>query len=104
MIGTIARFLGLDTLLVYAIMALLAGGGIWAWSAHKYSQGYSAGSAHERQAWIDQREEDKAKQLAKAAADQRKINQIEADYLAAQGQLAEAQAALEEAIHAEGAD
>lgn len=102
--GVIARFLGLDTLVVYAIIALLAGGGFWAWSVHKYNAGYSAGSAHERQAWVNQREEDQAKQLAKVAADQRKINQIEADYLALQGQIAETQNALDEALAADGAD
>ena len=83
-------------------VALLLGARLWL-SAHDASV-YAAGSAHERQAWIDQREEDKAKQLAKAAADQRQIDQIEADYRALQGQLAETQTALDEAIKAEGAD
>lgn len=107
-IGWIAARTGLGALLssliAYALIAALAGGGIWAWSAHKYSQGEAAGTARERQAWVDQREEDKAKQLAKAAADQRRIDQIEADYLAVQGQLAETQIALDEAIKTEGAD
>ena len=83
-------------------VALLLGARLWL-AAHDASV-YAAGASHERQAWIDQREEDKAKQLAKAAADQRKIDQIEADYLALQGQLAETQNALEEAIKSEGAD
>jgi hypothetical protein len=104
MIGAIARFLGLDALIVYAIIAALAGGGIWAWSQHRYNVGYNAGSVHERALWVAQREEDKAKQLAKVAADQRKIDQIEADNLALEGQLAATQEALEIAIHAEGAD
>lgn len=94
----IGRFIDIAALCVLAFLS------VQLWGAHKYNAGYSAGSAHERQAWVDQREEDQAKQLAKVAADQRKINQIEADNLALQGQLAETQAALETAIHAEGAD
>jgi hypothetical protein len=103
----IAKFLGLDSLVIYAIIAVLAGGGIWAWSAHRYNAGYDAGSIHERALWVTQREEDEAKQLAKVAADQRRIDQIEADYLVLQQQTAEslaAQAALEEALKASGAD
>ncbi|TGV26324.1 hypothetical protein [Mesorhizobium sp. M4B.F.Ca.ET.143.01.1.1] len=104
MIAAIARALGLDSLVVYAVIALVAGGGFLLWSAHKYNAGYADGSSHERAAWVAQREEDQAKQLAKVAADQRKIDQIEADNLALQGQLAETQVALETAIHTEGAD
>ncbi|RTM07395.1 MAG: hypothetical protein EKK31_11570 [Hyphomicrobiales bacterium] len=104
MIGAIARALGIDSLIIYAVLALVIGGGFLWWSAHKYNEGYSAGSAKERTAWVAQREEDQAKQLAKAAADQRAINQLEADFLAIQGRLAETQSALEGSIHAEGAD
>lgn len=104
MIGAIAKFLGLDSLVVYAIIAVLAGGGIWAWSAHKYNAGWSAGELHERQAWEETRKRDLAKQAAKIASDQEKIDQIEAANLALQAQVAEAQNALEEAIKAEGAD
>lgn len=108
LIGQIALRTGLGSLLsslvAYALIAALAAGGFWAWSAHKYHAGYSAGSAHERVAWEEQRKRDLAKQTAKVAEDQRKIDQIEADNLALQGQLAETRAALETAIHAEGAD
>lgn len=105
MIGAVARFLGLDSLIVYAIIAVLAGGGIWAWSAHRYNAGYNAGSAHERIAWEETRKRDLAKQAARIAADQARIDQIEADYQVLQQQAAEsqaAQAALEEALR--GAD
>jgi len=94
----------LSAVISYAMIAALAVGGFWAWSAHRYNEGYTAGAAKERSAWVAQREEDEAKQLAKAAADQRAINQIEAEYLSIQGQLADTQSALEEAIHAAGAD
>lgn len=106
MIGTIARFLGLDTLLVYAILALLAGGGIWAWSAHKYTQGYSAGELHERAAWEDVQRKALAAAAAQKAADQARIDQIEADYLALQERLNQkiAEDFLEEAIRKDGQD
>lgn len=93
-----------SSLIAYAVIAALAAGGFWAWSTYQYDKGYSVGAAKERAAWVAQREEDQAKQLAKAAADQRQINQLEADYLAIQGQLTETQNALEDAIHTEGAD
>lgn len=95
---------GLSTIAVYAVIALIAGGSFLGYGALKYHSGKTAGATQERQAWIDQREEDKAKQLAKAAADQRKIDQIEAENLALEGRLAETQIALDEAIKAEGAD
>ncbi len=106
MIGVLARFLGLDSLLVYAVIALLAGGGFWAWSAHKYNAGYSAGEIHERQAWEKVQREALAKQAAQKAADQARIDQIEADYLALQERLNQerAEAVLEEAIRKDGQD
>ena len=104
----IGRATGLSSLLsaviAYAVIAALAAGGFWGYGAYKYHEGKTAGAAGERAAWVAQREEDQAKQLAKAAADQRQIDQLEAEYLAIQGQLTETQNALEEAIHAEGAD
>ncbi|MBZ9873066.1 hypothetical protein LB542_19655 [Mesorhizobium sp. BR1-1-9] len=104
MIGTIARALGIDTLLIYAVIALLAGGGIWAWNAHKFNQGYSAGELHERQAWEKERALLERLAEVERKAKQAKIDQIEADNLALEGQLAETQNALEEAIRANGAD
>lgn len=106
MIGTIARFLGLDSLIVYVLIAALAGGGVWAWSAHKYSQGYSAGELHERTAWEKVQREALAKQAAQKAADQARIDQIEAEYQLLQEQLdaARAEAFLEEAIRKDAQD
>lgn len=103
-LGVIWRFVGGNTIVTYAVIALIAAGSLWGWGLHKYESGKSAGASQERAAWVAQREEDQAKQLAKAAADQRKIDQIEADNQALEGQLAESQNALEEAIHAAGAD
>jgi biopolymer transport protein ExbB/TolQ len=109
-IGWIAARTGLGALLssliAYAIVAALAGGGIWAWSAHRYNVGYAAGEIRERTAWQRQRAIDLAKQAADIADKQRKIDQIEADYHAAQQELeaAKADAALEAAIRKEAAD
>lgn len=104
MIKFIAQALGLDTLLIYAVIALLIGVGCIWWSAHQYNKGYDAGQSHERIAWEEQRKRDLAKQAAKVAADQAKIDQIEAENQALESQLTETQNALEEAIHADGAD
>ncbi|WP_192248439.1 hypothetical protein [Mesorhizobium caraganae] len=79
MIGTVAKLLGLDSLIVYVIIAVLAGGGIWAWSAHRYHAGYNAGSAHERIAWQEQREKDLAQQAADKRAAQAEIDRLEAE-------------------------
>lgn len=103
----IATRTGLGSLLAsiaaYAVIAALAGGGIWAWSAHKYNSGYDAGQSHERIAWEETRKRELAKQAAQKAADQARIDQIEAEYLLLQQQLdaARAEAFLEEAIRKE---
>lgn len=82
----IATRTGLGSLLAsiaaYAIIAALAGGGIWAWSAHKYNAGYSAGEVHERTAWQKQRDIDIAAREA-----ERKATQAEIDRLTAELQL-----------------
>jgi hypothetical protein len=82
MISTIAKALGLDTLIVYAVIALLAGGGLWAYSAYHYNEGYNAGELHERAAWQKQRDIDIAAREA-----ERKATQAEIDRLAAELQL-----------------
>jgi len=69
----------LSTIAVYAIIAALAGGGFWAWSAHRYNVGYDAGAIHERKAWEAQREKDLAKQAADRKAAQAEIDRLEAE-------------------------
>jgi uncharacterized protein HemX len=104
----IGRATGLSSLLsaviAYAVIAALAGGALWGYGHHKYSQGYDAGASHERIAWEEQRKRDLAKQAQKIAQDQAKIDQIEAENAALESQLANTQEALEAAIHADGAD
>jgi uncharacterized protein HemX len=104
----IARSTGLSSLLsaiiAYAVIAALAGGALWGYGAWKYHEGKTQGVSQERIAWEEQRKRDLAKQAAKIAEDQRKIDQIEAENQALESQLANTQEALETAIHAEGAD
>ncbi|MBZ9759511.1 hypothetical protein LB553_01240 [Mesorhizobium sp. CA8] len=108
LIGQIALRTGLGSLLssliTYAVIAALAVGGYWLWSSHLYNSGYSDGSAHERAAWVAQREEDQARRDAKNAADQRKLNEIEAENLELERLLAQTHADLEEALKADNAD
>jgi len=83
LIGLIAGRTGLSSLLstvvAYAVIALLAGGGFWAWSTHKYNAGYSAGTSHERTAWEKQRDKDLAQQEADKKATQAEIDRLEAE-------------------------
>lgn len=106
MIGTIARFLGFDTLIVYALIAALAGGGFYGYGAYKYHAGKSAGVQQERIMWEEQRRKMIAQAEAERIAKQAQIDRIEADYLALQEKLNQerAEAALEEAIRKENAD
>jgi uncharacterized protein HemX len=83
LIGQIALRTGLGSLLssvvVYAIIALVAGGALWGYGYHKYSAGYSAGTAHERTAWEKQRDKDLARQEADKKATQAEIDRLEAE-------------------------
>lgn len=89
-----------------AVVLAVIGFRVWlaAHDAARYNQGYSAGSAHERIAWEEQRKRDLAKQAARIAEEQRKIDQIEAENAALESQLVNTREALETAIHADGAD
>jgi hypothetical protein len=110
LIGWIARATGLSSLIsaviAYAVIAALAGGGFWGYGAYKHHQGYTAGSAHERAAWEKEKAATLAAQAAQKAADQAKIDQIEADYRTLQERVDQehAEAALEAAIRKERAD
>jgi hypothetical protein len=83
LIGWIARATGLSsllsTLIAYAVIAALAGGGFWAWSAHRYNIGYDAGQSHERIAWEEQRKRDLAQQAADKKATQAEIDRLAAE-------------------------
>jgi hypothetical protein len=95
-----------SAILGYAIVAALAGGSLWGYGAYKYESGKSVGINQERIAWEETRKRDLAKQAARVASDQARINQIAADNLALQQKLdaEKADAALEVAIRKEAAD
>lgn len=78
---------------------LVAGLLLWGWGESRYHAGKSAGASQERIAWEAQRAIDLAKQAVQKAADQARIDQIEAEYQTLQEQLNQerAEAALEEA-------
>jgi hypothetical protein len=69
----------LSSLIAYAIIAALAGGGFWAWSEHKYNQGYTAGELHERTAWQKQRDIDIAAREAERKATQAELDRLDAE-------------------------
>lgn len=79
---------------------------LWGWGTSRYHAGYTAGASQERIAWEAQRAIDLAKQAAQKAADQARIDQIEAEYQTLQEQLNQerAEAALEEVIRKEAAE
>jgi hypothetical protein len=69
----------LSAVLAYSLIAALAGGTLWGYGHHKYSQGYDSGASHERAAWEVQREKDLAKQAADRKAAQAEIDRLEAE-------------------------
>lgn len=79
----------LSGLIAYAVLLALAGGAVWAWSAHKYNEGYAAGEVHERADWQDrmrlariaQEAEAKTRQADIDAAAQQYIDQQDVDAL-----------------------
>jgi hypothetical protein len=97
---------GLSTIAVYALLALIAGGAFLGYGQLKYQLGKTDGISQERIAWEETRKRELAKQAAQKAADQARIDQIEADYLALQEQLNQkiADDFLEEAIRKDAQD
>lgn len=102
-IGFIIKRTGLDSLfasiLAYALIAVIAGGGLWGYGAAKFHAGKTAGVSQERIAWEEARRKMIAQAEAERAAKQAQIDRVEADYLALQQQLDQerAEAALAEA-------
>ena len=99
---TLWVFIGGNTIVTYAVIALIAAGGLWGWGLHKYETGKSAGAAQERSLWQAQRAKDQAaldaaKQAAQDAIDalssERQIAAQDAKDRQADADLAAAQAA-----------
>lgn len=99
MIAAIARALGLNTLIVWALVAMLGVGSVWGYGALKYRAGVSEGKAAEALAWTQKMADLRLKLEADRRAAQAKIDDIEKQYFE-QRQLAELlDAELEAIIH-----
>ncbi len=89
MIGWIAKALGLNTLIVWALVAVLGVGSVWGYGALKYRAGVNEGRAAEALVWTQKMADLRLKLEADRRASQVKIDDIEKKYLE-QRQLAEA--------------
>lgn len=99
MIAAIARLLGLNTLVVWVVIAALAGGSLWGYGAYKYRQGITEGTHREQLAWATKMAELRAENERKLLAAQAEIDRIESETLSQQKRADEAEAQLEELIH-----
>jgi outer membrane lipopolysaccharide assembly protein LptE/RlpB len=98
-IGWVAKALGLNTLIVWALVALLGVGSVWGYGAIKHRAGVNEGRAAEAAIWSQHMADLRAKNEAEKRTAQAKIDDIEKKYFE-QRQLAEAlDAELEVLIH-----
>lgn len=99
MIGWIAKALGLNTLIVWALVALFGVGSVWGYGTLKYRAGVSDGKTAETLVWTQKMADLRLKLESDRRAAQVKIDDIEKKYLE-QRQLADLlDAELENAIH-----
>ena len=99
MIAVIAKALGLNTLIVWALVALLGVGSVWGYGTLKYRAGIAEGKAAEALIWTKKMADLRLKLESDRKVAQATINDIEKKYFE-QRQLAEAlDAELELAIH-----
>lgn len=89
MIGWIAKALGVNTLIVWALVAVLGVGSVWGYGALKYRSGVNEGRAAEALLWTQKMADLRLKLEADRRAAQVKIDDIEKKYFE-QRQLAEA--------------
>lgn len=99
MIATIARALGINTLVTYALVAMLGVGSLWGYGALKYRAGKADGALTEQTLWLTKMAELRAENERKRRIAQTEIDRIESEVLSQQRRAAEAEAALEEIIH-----
>lgn len=99
MIAWVAKAFGLNTLIVWALVALLGVGSVWGYGALRYGAGKSDGRATEALVWTQRMADLRAKNEADKKAAQVKIDDAEKKYVE-QRQLADMlDAELENAIH-----
>lgn len=99
MIATIARALGINALVAYALIALIGASSVWGYGALKYRAGKADGALTEQTMWLTKMAEVRAENERKRQAAQAQINRIESEVLSQQKRAAEAETALEEIIH-----
>jgi len=80
MIGWIAKALGLQTLVVWALVAVLGVGSVWGYGALKYRAGVNEGRAAETLVWTQKMAELRARNEADKRTAQAKIDDIEKKY------------------------
>jgi hypothetical protein len=98
-IGWIAKALGLNTLIVWALVALFGVGSVWGYGALKYRAGVNDGKAAEALVWTQKMADLRLKLESDRKAAQAKIDDTEKKYLE-QRQLADLlDEQLELAIH-----
>lgn len=99
MIAWIAKALGLQTLVVWLLVALLGVGSVWGYGALKYRAGLNDGKAAEALIWTQKMADLRLKLESDRKAAQAKIDDIEKKYIE-QRQLADLlDEQLELAIH-----
>jgi hypothetical protein len=99
MIGWIAKALGLNTLIVWALVALLSVSSVWGYGAVQYRAGKSDGAAGEALVWTQRMADLRAKNEADKKITQTKIDDIEQRYVRAAELVNMLDAELENAIH-----
>jgi hypothetical protein len=99
MIGWIAKALGLNTLIVWALVALLGVGSVWGYGAVKYRAGKSDGAAGEALVWTQRMADLRAKNEADKKITQTKIDDTEKKYFEQLALATLLDAELENAIH-----
>lgn len=104
MIGSIARFFGLNTVLVWALVAILGAGGIWGWGAYKHHQGYQAGTGAERIIWEEAAHKLRMEGARRLAAAQATIDQLDRELYAADKRAAMADERFEQARREQDAE
>lgn len=99
MILWIARALGLNTLIVWALVALLGVGSVWGYGALKFRSGVADGKAAEALVWTQRMAELRARNEADKKITQTKIDDTEKKYFEQLALAAALDAELENAIH-----
>lgn len=102
MVRFIADAVGIKAWLVWliggAVLALGVFGGIWAYGASKYSDGYDAGQRDERLVWEELRKKMLLQMDQKRREAQKRIDEVEQRYIESKREATEAREELDRVI------